>query len=129
MPFKKSWTSVMRKTSKFLSLILSVCLGVNIIADANPNNADQTSQYIEPLYEKLVNYSTADCPDIDLPSDGNCADPCHIGSCHFGHCSHHIISGYSLISPCVFNKDHLVFNALVPEYPYLDGLRRPPRYS
>ncbi len=121
----------MRKKGKFVSLLLLVLFGLNILAEAASNHTDSINTNQSSEAQMLTLHSTADCPDGDHPSDGtnNCADPCHTGRCHFGHCAYHVTSGYSAINPDIFNKGHLDFNTLAPKSPYLDGPKRPPRHS
>jgi len=59
----------------------------------------------------------------------NCADPCHMGQGHFGHCA--FVSGVSEVKILVADLtivSHAISQASA-ENAVLDGLRRPPRFS
>lgn len=58
-----------------------------------------------------------------------CADPCHVGVSHFGHCW--FVSSELSIHPkgIDFSCPSSSFYSLVVEFPLLEGPRRPPRLS
>lgn len=123
----------MGKRSHFVSLILLVLFGLNILAEAASNHVEPVNLHstsIQSSDAQLTTlHSTTDCPDGQhSDSSRHCADPCHTGRCHFGHC-HHMVTGYSPIDPALIAQCHITYELLVPKAPFLDGLKRPPRYS
>lgn len=55
-----------------------------------------------------------------------CTDPCHFGSCHFGHCSFPLASAQVIFQ--TLELQIVTFATRnIPEEPYLNGRRRPPR--
>jgi hypothetical protein len=125
----------MGKKGYFVSLILLVLFGVNILAEAASNHIEPINQHstvsTQSSEAQITSlHSTTDCPDRQHPSDSsnNCADPCHTGRCHFGHC-YHMVKGYSAFDPSVSMQSHLTYELLVPKAPFLEGPKRPPRHS
>jgi hypothetical protein len=122
----------MGKKGYFISLILLVLFGVNLLAEAASNHAEPInhSVSIQGPELKAALHSTTDCPDADHPLDNSneCGDPCHTGRCHFGHC-YHMVKGYSALDPSIALYGHVTYELLVPKSPFLEGPKRPPRHS
>jgi len=56
-----------------------------------------------------------------------CADPCHYGQAHLGHCLAHLPAGKAILRPAVRAVDWKAIRA-VPADVYLRGPKRPPRF-
>lgn len=127
----------MGKKGFLISLILLALFGMNVLAEVVSNHVEPINLH-SSFSSSIQNsdaqistfYSATDCPDGQHPSDGsqNCADPCHTGRCHFGHCFH-AIKGYAAMDPSMAMQSHVTYQLLVPKAPFLEGPKRPPRHS
>lgn len=117
---------------KFVKRLLIMILMLNffsVVIGADPVASASADLFCGRGSASQKNASISASGDFDhsensQPSD--CSDPCHVGGCHFGHCPFPILSEmfyfYSL-------TNHVGFQTInrIPEDPFLQGLRRPPR--
>lgn len=113
-----------------ISFMLFLVLGLNLVAEsfasalpedhraAASANASVDSDFVSAA-------SSADASNIDH----HCGDFCHVGSCHFGHCSHQLAASpfFFLLSEQVSSKFFGLFNE--PASPFLDRVKQPPRLA
>lgn len=116
---------------QFISLLL-------LLISAGSLASDLTASHFTPfeqggLQELTLGIAQRDirCPYSqnerrELP---NCANPCHLGVCHFGHCLSEVTTdtAYSENGPRSFSS--LSMNLISPLAPFLEGPKRPPRFS
>jgi hypothetical protein len=62
-------------------------------------------------------------------SHDNCPDQSGSEQCHFGHCMHHIFTTYLTLSPSFLSTNKIISAELVPQTPFLEGPKQPPRFS
>lgn len=60
-------------------------------------------------------------------NDAQCADPCHIGQHHFGHCNFLVQSNSNIYLNEITNVKRFGDYVFSIENPFLEGWRRPPR--
>lgn len=66
--------------------------------------------------------------EVAQPPGSDCDDPCHLGFCHFGHCSI-APAPYQTLTLALFESALLPGPSSLHEAPFLEGLRRPPRFA
>jgi hypothetical protein len=102
-----------------LLLNLGVVLGADLLAkDVHRSVASESVGMV----------ATDECPAGDH-SDNECFDPCHMGRCHFGHCS--VTFRSPQIPYLTFESKQVLVskNDQMIEEPFLEGHRRPPKLS
>lgn len=123
----------MGKKSYFISLILLVLFGVGFLSETTPGHTmpiNPKSLISQDHVEKWTLHTTTAVPDRSHPIDntGECSDPCHAGSCHFGHCSY-LVKVSSNAAPLVLVRGRISFERLIPLSTPLEGPERPPRLA
>lgn len=125
----------MRFKGQIISFILLLAFGWNVAGDlfalhekvvpeTEHSSVVQIQQGQSSIGSATPSFSQN---DTSLPSD-SCDDPCHLGSCHLGHCSHLVKTELNMASPTLTALSHGLWNLLVPSNPFLEGPKHPPRY-
>ena len=111
----------------FVALLLIALFGFTIGSEVFASH----SEFLPADHSHSVSASDADAATtLSSPTDkADCTDPCHVGQCHFGHCSV-VVSGsrYRSVSLQPTSLKH-TFTFQHHAGPALKGLRRPPRLS
>lgn len=113
-----------------ISFLMLLVLGLNLVAESfaetELNEHGRTSSANAYFQDSLISASgSSDSSNIDH----HCDDFCHVGSCHFGHCSHQLATSpfLFLLSEQVSSKFFGLFNE--PTSPFLDRVKQPPRLA
>ena len=120
---------------QLVSLLLLFLFGVNILAEAASFHSEQLGdRSVQTSVSQMdgsqaVLHSATDCAEGKHATTGHCADPCHTGRCHFGHCSYHSVKNYSGLDPHLALMGYLTYDLHIPNGPFLEGPKRPPRHS
>lgn len=106
----------------FISAIILFGLGINILGVVDFFAAQ--SHEISSIEMNVAAPSHHENAPSDS-SDRDCDDPCHLGQCHFGHCTHALIGDSESFS--ITDDSLLLAKSVIPySGPYLDGIKRPP---
>jgi len=114
--------------SPYIALLLIALFGFTIGSEVFASH----SEFLPSDHGHSVEASDADVAvtTFSAPSDKeDCNDPCHVGQCHFGHCSVVVSDSKDrsvYIQPTAIQH---AFTFQQHAGPALKGLRRPPRLS
>ncbi len=115
--------------SKKISLFVLLTFALNILCEIGVvGRIDKDNHSISSLSSQVSVDSNLSTDSSDQDQGQNCTDPCHVGNCHFGHCTHIIMSENSYEHSAI-PAAHLFVNDSAPSAPNLKSLRRPPRLS
>lgn len=109
-----------------LFLVLSLNLVAESFVSALPEDHRGAASAGASVDHSFVSaLSSTDTPNFDH----HCGDFCHVGSCHFGHCSHQLAAApfFFLLSEQASSKFFGLFNE--PASPFLDRVKQPPRLA
>lgn len=114
----------------FFLLVILLMLNIGAGAFASELPSSICSEQIEATIAQDTNHSAHSHYASLKVSDqhqSQCADPCHFGQSHIGHCSFMASSSDIRLAEAPFGNLHAFPRLVRIEEPYLDGLRRPPR--
>lgn len=121
----------MKFDKRVISLILLLAFSLNIAGELVTSFNGFLPQKLSNVNQSESSYTLV-TDSLDQNSDlsplGACEDLCHLGSCHFGHCSHLVKADLKLSSIAVFEATHPSWNVSVPSNPYLEFPKQPPRF-
>lgn len=122
----------MKLKKKFISVALLALFSATFIADILPSaHSVSIDQYAAVNTEFVVSDSSLELHQNSPmhSASSECGDPCHVGTCHFGHCAHVGFVSVCEISPRPFLSQYGLLDLAKPFSPYLSGIQRPPRTS
>lgn len=108
----------------YIAIFLLLILGLNYVADASASHGTNSPTQGQSIY-------SAETPSGDSrgATTSDCGDMCHLGRCHFGHCFLEVGSGYPGVEGN-FDKTGRGWDIFrVAAGPFLEGPKRPPRFS
>jgi hypothetical protein len=125
----------MMRYFKISSVFLLIVFSINLISEishsfsgTNDSHSLETSSsdYKEDFDGHQDNHSNQASSE-----HADCQDPCHLGICHLGHCGMVPLMDFDGISffTSKINQVSINFNFFSKDSPFLEGLRRPPRFS
>lgn len=111
-----------------IAVILLILLSANFFADLKMSLDEFSCAHGSCRLSSDKDVLEADLYSRNPQSEETCNDACHAGFCHFGHCFATFPTLAIKIQVLTQHLDILSRDSMT-EGPYLEGLKRPPRFS